>query len=613
VKAADVPRTAAGLREAYLDGLRPSDVAAAVLARVAAHGDAATWIGGVDGEALAARARRLEADPRGPDALPLYGVPFAVKDNIDVAGLPTTAGCPEFASTPARSAPVVELLEAAGALLVGKTNMDQFATGLVGTRSPYGTPRNAIDAQLVPGGSSSGSGVAVGAGLVTFALGTDTAGSGRVPAAMNGVLGVKPTRGLLSTGGVIPACRSIDCVSVFALTAADAAVVLDVLDVHDPDDPFSLPATQRAAAAPRPVGGLRIGVPDLGRFDLDPGVAEAHARHVSELEVLGARIVPVDVGPLLAIGALLYQGPWVAERLAGVGDFLAAHPDAGLALTRGIIEGAAAYTAVDAFRAGYRLQELRREARPTWDRVDVLLLPTVPRIPTIAEVERAPLALNAELGTFSTFVNLADLCAVAVPGGRTAGGRPVGFTLVAPAGHDRVLLAVTAEHQAAVGSAVGADVAVPSRALDAVGAPPSSLDDGERVELAVVGAHLTGQPLNHQLVDRGAVLAARTTTAPAYRLHALAVPGLPKPGLERVGLDGAPVVCEVWSVPVAGFGAFVAHVPAPLAIGKVELADGRWVSGFVCEPAALVDAVDITAFGGWESWLTRGPASTPTR
>jgi allophanate hydrolase len=613
VTAADVPRTAAGLREAYLDGLRPSDVAAAVLTRVAAHGDAATWIGGVDGDALVARARRLEADPRGPDELPLYGVPFAVKDNIDVAGLPTTAACPEFASIAEQSAPVVELLEAAGALLVGKTNMDQFATGLVGTRSPYGTPRNAIDARLVPGGSSSGSGVAVGAGLVTFALGTDTAGSGRVPATMNGVLGVKPTRGLLSTRGVIPACRSIDCVSVFALTAPDAAVVLDVLDRHDPPDPFSLPTPERNPVAPRPVRGLRIGVPDLAPYDLGPGVADAHARHVAELVALGALVVPVDVAPLLAIGALLYQGPWVAERLAGVGDFLAQHPAAGLPLTRGIIERAAAYTAVDAFRAGYRLRELCRDARPTWDVVDALVLPSVPRIPTVADVEAAPLAVNAELGLFSTFVNLADLCAVAVPGGRTVAGLPVGFTLVAPAGHDRALLAVVAEHQASVGTAVGADVADPPRASTAAAVVDDGrLDDGERVELAVVGAHLSGQPLNHQLVDRGARLVARTTTAAAYRLHALALPGLPKPGLERVDVDGAPVVCEVWSVPVAGFGAFVAEVPAPLAIGKVELADGRWVSGFVCEPAALGGAVDITAHGGWEAWLTRGAASAPT-
>ncbi len=426
------------LRSAYRErGLRPLDVVDVVLERVRARGDDAVWISRVDAVTLRARARELERlDPR---ALPLFGVPFAVKDNIDAAGLPTTAGCPAFAYRPARDATAVRRLLDAGALLVGKANLDQFATGLTGTRSPYGACESVYGHDLVSGGSSSGSAVAVATGVASFALGTDTAGSGRVPAGMNGIVGLKPTRGLVSTAGVVPACRSLDCVSVFARTVDDAADVLDVLAGPDARDPWSRPAPPRSAWLEER-GGLRPALPAAGDLDHEGDTVMATAFQQAAdaaLTILAGRdradVVRVPLAPLLEAGDLLYGGPWVAERLAGLADFLDTHPDDVLPVTRTVLERGHAFDAVDAFRARHRLQELRAASRPIWEAAGVLLLPTVPTTFTRAEIAEDPLRRNLVLGRYTQFANLLDLAAVAVPAGLTDDGRPVGVTLLGPA------------------------------------------------------------------------------------------------------------------------------------------------------------------------------------
>ncbi len=599
-----LPRTVAGLLDAYRAGdVTHADTIDATLARIEAHRDDAVWIGAIDVDAVRSQVGSLEG--------PLAGIPFAVKDNIDVAGMSTTAGCPAFAYSPPSSATAVDRLVAAGGVAIGKTNLDQFATGLVGTRSPYGTPVNVFDPLVVPGGSSSGSGVAVAAGLVPFALGTDTAGSGRIPAALGNIVGCKPTLGLVSTVGVVPACRSLDCVSVFALTAHDAALVLGVLDHPDADDIYSRPPAVRRQRPDRPVTEVVIGIPDDSVLaTCDVAIADAFSRHVDELRKLGVGVQHVDLGAFLAAGALLYDGPWIAERHAAVGRFIEQHPGDIHPITRSIISDASRFDASDAFTAEYRRRQIARATAATWLGLDVIVVPSVPMIPTLEMVAADPIGVNARLGQFSTFVNLLDLCAVAVPGGRLPSGLPVGFTLIAPALSDRLLLSIAHQYQSMVDRPLGAlDVHLDVHlemvdvAASTAAAPPAT------VPLAVVGAHLSGQPLNDQLVSRGATLAARTTTSARYRLVALAGTVPPKPGLFRVAADeqrhGAPIEVEVWDVPVAEFGSFVAGVPAPLAIGTLELADGAWVSGFVCEPIGLDGAEDITEFGGWRAYLER--------
>ncbi len=583
------------LRAGYAAGRRgPVEVMEEVLARADRAPERHVWISRVPRETLLAQARALAA--RGPAGLPLYGVPFAVKDNIDLAGVPTTAGCPGFAYTPSRSAAVVARLVAAGALPVGKTNLDQFATGLVGTRSPYGACRNAFHPEFISGGSSSGSAVAVATGLVSFSLGTDTAGSGRVPAAFNDLVGLKPTCGRLSTSGVVPACRSLDCVSIFARTAGEAARVLAVAEAFDPADPYSRRVLDRPL--PPPGGGLRVGVPQEDQLELfgDDDARRLFAAAAARLEGLGAAVVEVDLAPFLAAARLLYEGPWVAERLAAVGDFLARAPDAVHPVTRQILEGGRGATAVEAFRAQHRLLELRRATGAAWDRADALLTPTAPTIYRIAEVEADPLALNARLGRYTNFVNLLDLAAVAVPAGFRRDGLPWGVSLVAPAGTDRALLALAgALHGAGGAPAFPQDPGPPAPELAA--APP------DVIPLAVCGAHMEGLPLHPQLARLGARLLARTRTAPCYRLFSL--PGGPprRPGLLRVAEGGAAIEVEVWAVPAAALGGFVAAIPSPLGIGKVVLEDGSAVSGFLCEPHGIAGAEDITGAGGWRSYL----------
>lgn len=579
----------------------PLEVVDAVIARCEAYPDPAVWISRASPAQLREQARQLTARGRGPD-LPLWGIPFAVKDNIDCAGFETTAACPAFAYPATRDATVVARLKAAGAIIVGKTNLDQFATGLNGTRSPYGAPRSVFDADYISGGSSSGSAVAVAAGLVSFALGTDTAGSGRVPAAFNNLVGIKPTKGLLSTHGVVPACRSLDCVSIFSLTVGDGDLVRRCAQGLDSEDSFSRADTPRLL----PRKGWRIGV--LAERDREFfGDREAAALYDGAISVareLGGSIVEIDYAAFRQTAELLYQGPWVAERLAGVEFFMAEHAAAMDPTVHQIIDGARGRTAVEAFRAQYRLQELRKVTDAQWSMIDVMMLPTAPTTYTVAEMQADPVRLNSRLGEYTNFVNLLDYAAVAIPAGFGSGGLPFGVTLIAPAFHDGALAQVADRfhrHHPS-GSGKNRDALLPdaSQIEDKPEAP-------DRVSLFVVGAHLSGMPLNHELTNRDAVLIRRCRTAPNYLLYALAKTVPAKPGLIRTvepqeqGIEG-----EVWSLDMAGFGSFVAAIPAPLGIAKLLLDDGTEVSGFICEPYGLAGARDITEYGGWRAFKNAG-------
>lgn len=581
----------ASLRAAYGSGaLTPEAVVTDVYARIAARGDRPVWISLVPRELAIERARNL---PKGP----LYGIPFAVKDNIDVAGVPTTCACPQFAYTPAKSARVVELLEAAGAIVIGKTNLDQFATGLNGTRSPYGAPACVFNGDYVSGGSSSGSAVAVASGLVSFALGTDTAGSGRVPAAFNNLVGLKPTKGTLSASGVVPACRTLDTISIFALTAGDAWNVYEVAAQYDEADAFSRTRVKSAAVP----AALRLGVPnDEIDFCGDANSHTLFAETIERAKALGAEIVPFDYTPFKETAALLYQGPWVAERYAAIKSFADEKPDAINSVVRGIILGAKNYSAADTFSGLYRLAELTRKAEREWQKMDMMLLPSAPTIYKIADMLADPVRLNSNLGLYTNFVNLMDLSALAVPAGFTTAGLPFGVTLIGPAFADGQL-AVFGDrlHRTLSDARLGAtDTALAERpALSCAG------QDG-RVEVAVVGAHLTGQPLNKQLVDRNARLKRTVRTSAGYSFYALANTTPAKPGLVYDGHGKGSIEVEVWDMDFQAFGSFVALIPAPLGIGTLKLDDGSEVKGFLCEAHAVAGAQDITEWGGWRAWLS---------
>jgi allophanate hydrolase len=559
-------------------------VAREALARIEAYAaiQPAVWIYRLPEDDVLGYAMQVDARIAAED-LPLAGVPFAIKDNIDLAGVPTTAACPEFAYVPVETATAVARLIAAGAVPVGKTNLDQFATGLNGTRSPYGAPACAFNRAWISGGSSSGSAIALAAGLVPLALGTDTAGSGRVPAAINGLIGFKPTRGRWSTAGLVPACRTLDCITVFAHDAADAALVDAVVAGHDPADPFSRSLFDRAITP----GRIGVPLPHQRQFLGDLASERLYHEALDRLAAQGNTLVEIDLAPLSEAARLLYDGPWVAERTAALADFLARHPDSFDPTVRTIVEGGLGRSAVEAFQGIYRLAEIRVQADALWDQVAMLCLPTAPTVYRLTEMRAAPIALNSNLGLYTNFVNLLDMAAIAVPAGWRRNHTGFGVTLIGPAGSDRALI----------------DAAARWCAHDPYPHPPLDLEAKvETVALAVVGAHLEGMPLHWQLTSRNARLLATTTTAPTYRLYAMADSVPPKPALIH-DMTGAAIAVEVYELDMAAFGSFVAEVPPPLAIGSVTLADGSIVKGFVAEPRAIVGAADITELGGWRAYI----------
>ena len=589
----------------YRDGtLRPTQLIAGLRRRMELRGDDKVWIHRLTSDELLAYAVDLER--RGPDGQPLYGIPFAIKDNIDLEGHPTTAACPDYRYIACESASVVAKLISAGAIPIGKTNLDQFATGLVGVRSPYGVPGNSFDPAYIPGGSSSGSAIAVAAGLVSFALGTDTAGSGRVPAAFNNLIGLKPSCGLLSTRGVVPACRSLDCVSIFTLTASDAAAVLRAARGFDADDPYA----RRAPAfcqkiTPTSFVGCRFGVPknDQLEFFGNADAAQLFDAAIGRLETLGAKRVEVDFTPFFASARLLYEGPWVAERYVAIRDFIEKQPESLHPITRAIIGEATRFVAADAFSAFHHLKELQRKTAPVWDLVDILVTPTAGSVYKIAEVEADPIRTNSNLGYYTNFMNLLDLSAIAVPAGFQANKLPFGITLIAPAFADESLCALADAAQRAAGTAMGAS-RNPLPAARPVDSPPHAFD-GSTIRVAVCGAHMLGLPLNHQLTERGARLAFACRTAPHYRLYALTEFAPPRPGLV-LSDEGASIDVEVWEVPSETFGSFVDGIPAPLCIGTVTLEDGSQVKGFLCEAHAVRSARDISSLGNWRNFVKGG-------
>jgi allophanate hydrolase len=578
----------------------PAQTVARSYQRIRDYDDPAVFISLRDEADAIAEAERL--DPKDAATLPLYGVPVAVKDNIDALGFPTTAACPAYAYRPARDATAVARLRAAGAIIIGKTNLDQFATGLVGVRSPYGIPRNPLRGDLIPGGSSSGSAVAVAAGLVPLALGTDTAGSGRVPAMLNNIVGLKPSLGMISTAGVVPACRTLDCVSVFSLTVDDAVAALKAMAGPDAADPFS---------RNRPLhdvttfpANVRIGVPRNGQliFFGDNAAEAAYGEALKRWRALGANLVEFDIEPFYETARLLYEGPWVAERYLAIRNLLASSPESIHPVTREIAAAGAHLTAAETFSALYRLQTLRKVAERAFATMDAIVLPTAPTAYSTAQVLANPIELNSRLGTYTNFVNLLDLCGLAVPASMRRDGIPFGITLLAPAGHDALLASIGRVFHADTGLAIGAK---------GVMQPPLSplpAETSDDIAIAVVGAHLSGMALNGELGALDARLLETALTAPDYRLYAL--PGTPaRPGMLRVEAGkGMAIALEIWSLSSSAFGKFVAAVPPPLSIGTVRLADGRSVKGFIVESTAIEGARDISTFGGWRAYMTEGVA-----
>ncbi|MBR0714134.1 allophanate hydrolase [Bradyrhizobium liaoningense] len=597
---ADQPETVAAIVAAHRAGATtPAETIARTYQRIRDANDPAIFISLREEKDAIAEAEKLAARKDAAE-LPLYGVPVAVKDNIDALGFPTTAACPAFSYTPTHDSTAVARLRAAGAIIIGKTNLDQFATGLVGVRSPYGIPKNPIREDLIPGGSSSGSATSVAAGLVPLSLGTDTAGSGRVPAMLNNIVGLKPSLGMISTAGLVPACRTLDCISVFALTVDDAALALSVMAGPDQADPFS---------RDRPLGPLtpfpakiRLGVPRNGQliFFGDKKSEAAYGEALKCWTSLGVELVEFDLEPFYETARLLYEGPWVAERYLVIRNLLASAPDSIHAVTREITAAGARLTAAETFSALYRLQGLRKIAERTFANVDALVLPTAPTVYSTAQVLANPIELNSRLGTYTNFVNLLDLCGLALPASMRSDGAPFGITLLAPAGRDAML--------ASIGRVFHADTKLPVGAKGTAQPPLAALpaNGGDEISIAVVGAHLSGMALNHELKALNGKLIEATKTAADYKLYALQTTP-PKPGMLRVEAgQGSSIELEIWSLSSSAFGKFVNAIPPPMAIGTIRLADGRGVKGFLVEPEALNGARDITAYGGWRKYMAEG-------
>ncbi len=592
-----LPLTLSSLRDAYSSGVTPMAVIEQVYCRIDEVSDPGIFLCLFPKERLLAEAEGLGAyDPEKP----LWGVPFVIKDNIDVSGHPTTAACPDFTYVPEQTAFVVSKLQSAGALLIGKTNLDQFATGLIGVRTPYGAPKNSLDADMVPGGSSGGSAVAVAHGMATFSLGTDTAGSGRVPAALNNIVGLKPTLGALSATGVVPACRTLDTVSVFALTVTDAYEAFCAAAAFDCVDSYSRTVeTPELVKAPT---GITVGIPssDSVRFDGDAAQAESFAHSVAALKARGATILEIDFSPLYEIAQMLYFGSWVAERYVATEALMTTNPDALFPVTKKIISSAEGKTAAGTFKDFYQLKTLISHVKPFVDACDVLCVRSIPTFVSVADVEADAMGPNNLLGTYTNFVNLMDLCGVAVPTPSRCDGRPGSVTLLAKAGDDAKVAALATEVEAWGTRKLGATTW--DFKADSLPDEPAA----DVIRLAVCGAHMTGLPLNHTLTNRGARYVRADKTSSDYQLYALPGKGVLRPGLVRTTQNpSASVALELWDMPLSEFGGFMKTIPSPLCIGTITLADGSTVQGFVCEAAALHKAEDITDLADWRVYLEK--------
>jgi allophanate hydrolase len=590
---ADLPFTLAALRQAYASGLSPVDVIEEAFRRLDATDDPGIFIHAARDAALA------EAKALGDyDGRPLWGIPFVAKDNIDVAGMPTTAACPDFAYDATADAFVVGELCAAGAICLGKANLDQFATGLVGVRSPYPIPKNAIDPAIVPGGSSSGSAVAVAHGIATFSLGTDTAGSGRVPAALNSIVGLKPTLGALSASGVVPACRTLDTISVFALSVADAWDVYSVAAKFDPKDAYSrkMPAGRELHT----VSSMRIAVPDAKTLEtFDDTIQRDHFHaDVKKLSEVGCEVTEIDFTPFYNVAKMLYEGAWVAERVAAVGDRLIDAPETIHPTTRAILEPGLKLSAADAFNGMYRLKDLARECEFALAGIDAICVPTIPHFVSVDDITADPIGPNSRLGTYTNFVNLLDMCGIAVPTGARSDGRPGSLTVLARKGEDAMVASLAALIEDGVVGATGWERIKAPLAEDHIG------DD--EIGMVVCGAHMSGLPLNSELTSRGARMLRKTKTAEKYGFYALAGGPPKRPGMVAMTDGGGGAIeVEVWALPKSEVGGFLAGIPSPLCLGSVELADGSFEKGFLCESAGLTGATEITSLGSWRTFIQR--------
>ncbi|WP_295894625.1 allophanate hydrolase [uncultured Vibrio sp.] len=549
------------------------------------------WISVISDQQLDAYLNNLAAQES--ESLPLYGVPFAIKDNIDLEGLDTTAGCAAYRYQPSESAYVVQQLINAGAVPLGKTSLDQFATGLVGTRSPWGAVNNSFNPEYISGGSSSGSAVSVASNQVYFALGTDTAGSGRVPAAFNNLYGLKPTKGLISCSGVVPACRTLDCVTFFAKSAQDLATLYQVGASYDAKDCFAREAVEQGREERKQFSGLRVGIPadDQLEFFGNEEYRALYAQAVSRIESLGGEVIPFDLTPFLQAANLLYQGPWVAERYAAIETFFDGNQEQCLEVIQTIVGGAKSLSAADTFKAIYQLQAFKVQCDQLMESVDVVLTPTAGTIYTIDDVNSDPIALNSHLGYYTNFMNLLDYSAIAMPSGFTGAGLPFGVTLFAQVFQDEALISLASEWQKMINLPLGATQV--------------DLESAESIDLLVCGAHMKGLPLNHQLIELGANFKQCTTTSERYSLYCLAGGPPLRPGLVRNPSQGQKIEVEIWRVPKKHLGAFLEQIPHPLGLGSVELASGKWVKGFICEGIGIEGANDITEAGGWRHFLAQ--------
>ncbi|WP_444894430.1 allophanate hydrolase [Microbulbifer sp. TRSA001] len=592
------------LRNTYSKGITtPRELITSLLKQAQQQANYNAWITLLTREELEPYLETL--DRVRPIDLPLYGVPFAIKDNIDLAGVPTTAACPDFSYTPRESAFVVKLLIKSGAVPLGKTNLDQFATGLVGVRSPYGEGKNSFNQEYISGGSSAGSAIATALGQVSFALGTDTAGSGRVPAALNNLIGHKPTRGLLSTTGVVPACKSLDCVSIFALSCRDAAKLLDITAKFDSADIYSrtTPFFNRLRYFQENFSNKKVsfsfGIPEQLDFQGNKETQALFNQSIKQLKALGGQAVTVDFNPFIEAAKLLYEGPWVAERWIATQGV---KPASMLEVIRKIINSAETKTAADAFLGQYRLKALKRICDKTLENIDFIIIPTIPTVYTRHEIAEQPIQRNSILGTYTNFMNLLDYSATAVPVGFLSSGISWGVTLFSQKYCDMSLLSfANGLHQTC------------NLPLAATGKRPGEISNQDSsscqlatadklIKIVVCGAHLEGQPLNWQLTERGGQLFQETTTSHQYRLYVL--PEGERPALVRDESGGGQAIrVEIWQLPAEYFGSFVAAIPAPVGIGKVELANGSWETGFICESWGIQGANDITHYGSWPNWL----------